>query len=720
MNRKLQIIMSVILLSIMTIDSSGQERADTLNEAVITDWRQARHNETRTQTGHKTLDRLDLIRGNALMSTPDIIKVLQNMPGVASGTELMSGLYVHGGDGNDNLFLLDGVPLYQVTHVGGFFSSFNTDIIKGLDFYKSGFPARYGGRLSSVVDVRTKDGDFHEYHGNVSIGLIDGRIQMEGPIVKGKTSFNFAARRTWLTTVLRPMIGFLNRRNEKNGSADTFDGRYNFHDLNLNISHRFSSTDKLYFRTYNGRDKLYLSSSEHKTEEIATANSILEKKTDIDLSDDIAWGNLTTSLEWEKELRQNTTSSVMAYWTRSRSDIKYTLGHKEAVEGYTTADSRTDERNRTGLDDLGLKANFYLKTGQSHFIRFGASYEHHMYRPEREWEFISEESGNQGSSSLKYDGNEAALYAEDEISIGEGFDINAGLRYVMFHTQGKIWNRLEPRAAISIRCSENVRARLSYSEMNQFAHLISTAYLDLPTNCWMPSTALVPPSHSRQVAGGVYSRLPYNMYLNIEGYFKTMDNLLEYGGANTLFPPLDSWELDFNQGKGKSYGMELEAGWETERSRIAAYYTLSWSLRRFEDIYHSWYPDRNDNRHKLTLTGSHRFGKNIEVFATWNWKKGNRMTVESHIYDRIGGNTIYYSAPNNIQLPDYHRLDLGADFHIKGKRGNESIWNISIYNAYCRKNAVFATVEIQEDGSYKGSGKAIFPIIPSFSYTYRF
>lgn len=720
MGKGIQIIISVILLSISAIASAGQEKADTLDEAVITDRRLARHNETRTQTGHKNMDRLDLIRGNALMSTPDIIKILQNMPGVASGTELMSGLYVHGGDGTDNLFLLDGVPLYQVTHVGGFFSSFNTDIIKGLDFYKSGFPARYGGRLSSVVDVRTSDGDFHEYHGNISVGLIDGRIQLEGPISKGKTSFNIAARRTWLTTVLRPMIRMLNKRNEKKGNPDTFDGRYNFYDLNLNITHRFSSTDKLYLRVYNGKDKLYLSSSEHKTEEIRTANSILEKKTDIELSDDIVWGNLTTSVEWQKEIRQNMTSSIMAYWTGSRSDVKYALWHNEAVEGNTTADSQTDERNRTGLDDLGLKADFYLKAGQKHFLRFGASYEHHMYRPEREWKYSSEELQNQGKSTLRYSGDEAALYAEDEIGIGDAMDINAGLRYVMFSAQGKVWNRLEPRAAISFRCGENVSTRLSYSEMNQFAHLISTAYLDLPTNCWMPSTPLVPPSHSKQVAGGIYSRLPHDLYLNLEGYYKIMDNLLEYGGANTLFPPLDSWEHEFNQGRGKSYGMELEAGWETERSRIAAYYTLSWSLRKFDDIYHSWYPDRNDNRHKLTLTGSHRFGKNIEIFATWNWKKGNRMTVESHIYDSVLGNTSYYSAPNNIQLPDYHRLDLGADFHIRSRRGNESIWNISIYNAYCRKNAVFATVEIKEDGSYKGSGKAIFPILPSFSYTFRF
>lgn len=715
---KFLIILMTILIS--PLKAIGQEKADTLQEAVITDWRNVKTSQSASQTGHKRIDKLDFINGTLFLSTPDIIKTIQNLPGVASGTELMSGLYVHGGDGSDNLFLIDGVPLYQVTHVGGMFSSFNTDIVRSLDFYKSGFPARYGGRLSSVVEVRTEEGDFEEFHGNVSIGLIDGRLKLTGPIVKGKTSFSIAARRSWLSTVMVPMIKILNKRNHAKGNPDSFDGRYNFHDLNLNITHRFSGTDKLHLRVYNGRDRLKLSNEDHETEIISMINAQLAKVTRTVLQNDMAWGNTAISMEWDKRFRDNVTGEISGWWTNSRADIDYLLDYTEEIDSKPSDGFQTNENNRSLINDLGIRGDFYWIPSQSHFIRFGASIQHHRYAPQRHWNFTEEGMEQSGDISDRYTGNEAGIYAEDEISIGSRLMINAGLRYAVFMVPEKTWHRLEPRLALNLKISESMDVKASYSVMNQFAHLVTTSYLDLPTNCWMPSTALVPPSQSRQYAAGLYSRLPHNITFNIEGYYKTMENLLEYGGVNTLFPPLDSWEHDFHKGEGKAYGMEMEAGWKGTNTSLTAYYTLSWSLRKFDAIYHSWYPDRNDNRHKLTLMGTRKLGKGIEVYAAWNWRKGNRMTVESHVYEDTKGTHIFYSSPNNIQLPDYHRLDLGANFSKTTKKGNESSWNVSIYNVYCKKNAVFTTVEVQEDGTYKGSGKAIFPIIPSFSYTLRF
>lgn len=712
-----------VLLSAMLCFScicSAQEKADTLQEAVVTDWRDIRTTRSASQTGHKRIDRIDFINGPLFLSTPDIIKTLQNLPGVASGTELMSGLYVHGGDGSDNLFLLDGVPLYQVTHVGGMFSSFNTDIVRSLDFYKSGFPARYGGRLSSVVDVRTEEGDYEEFHGNVSIGLIDGRLKLTGPIVKGKTSFSLAARRSWLSTVMVPMVKMLNKRNHDKGNPDSFDGRYNFHDINLNITHRFSDTDKLHLRVYNGRDRLKLSNEDHETEIISMINAQLEKVSLTELDNDMKWGNTAVSLEWDKRYSDRFAGSVKGWWSSSKAVIKYRLDHKEEIDAEPSDELHTMEDNRSPIDDIGFKGDFFWLPSDRHFIRFGASAQHHIYAPGREWSFSDGNMEQNGRLDDRYTGNEASLFAEDEMTFGRRIMINIGLRYAAFIVPEKTWHRLEPRIALNLKIAEGIEAKASYSEMNQFAHLVSTSYLDLPTNCWMPSTAIVPPSHSRQFAGGVYSRLPHNITFNLEGYYKTMDNLLEYGGVNTLFPPLDSWEHDFHKGKGKAYGMEVEAGWKGAGTSLTAYYTLSWSLRKFDAIYHSWYPDRNDNRHKFTLMGTHRLGKGVELYAAWNWRSGNRMTVESHVYESSKGTLSYYSSPNNIQLPEYHRLDIGANFERTTRKGNESIWNISIYNVYCKKNAVFATVEIQEDGSYKGSGKAIFPIIPSFSYTFRF
>lgn len=714
---------NALVISVMLFSGSlclAQEKADTLQEAVVTDWRDIKTTRSASQTGHKQIDRLGLINGAIFLSTPDIIKTIQNLPGVASGTELMSGLYVHGGDGSDNLFLLDGVPLYQVTHVGGMFSSFNTDIVRSLDFYKSGFPARYGGRLSSVVDVRTEEGDYDGYHGNVSIGLIDGRVRLSGPIVQGKTSFSLAARRSWLGTVLVPMIGMLNRRNHNKGNPDSFDGRYNFHDINFGITHKFSETDKLHFRAYNGRDFLKLSNEDHETEIISMVNAQLEKVSLTQLDDDMKWGNTVVSLEWENRINDELSGSVKGWWTRSNADIFYRLDYNAEIDAKPSEEFHTEESNCSLINDFGLRGDFYWIPSERHFVRFGASVQHHRYAPGREWSYNEENTEHSGEVNDRYTGNETGLYVEDEISIGSRLMMNVGLRYATFMVPERTWHRLEPRLALNLRISEGIDFKASYAEMNQFAHLVSTSYLDLPTNCWMPSTAVVPPSRSAQYAAGIYSRPSSSVIINVEGYYKTMDNLLEYGGVNSLFPPLDSWEHDFHKGKGRAYGMEVEAGWKGENMSLTAYYTLSWSLRKFDEIYHSWYPDRNDNRHKFTIMGTQKLGKGVEIYGAWNWRSGNRMTVESHVYESVKGDSVYYSSPNNIQLPNYHRLDIGANFRKNTKRGNESIWNISVYNAYCRKNAVFATVEMQEDGSYKGSGKAIFPIIPSFSYTFRF
>ena len=226
-----------------------EEQHDTIDEAVITALTDPKRNQT--QTGLKRIDSSDINSGFALFSTPDVIKTLQMMPGVASGTELLSGFYVHGGDGSDNLFLIDGVPVYQVSHLLGLFSSFNSDVIGNMDFYKSGFPARYGSKMSSVVDITTRDGDFEEYHGLFGIGLIDGRLQYEGPLVKGKTSFNVGLRRTWTETLTVPLFAILNNIN----SPDKHFGRYALTDLNAKVTHKFAEGNRLSANFYTGRDK---------------------------------------------------------------------------------------------------------------------------------------------------------------------------------------------------------------------------------------------------------------------------------------------------------------------------------------------------------------------------------------------------------------------------------------------------------------------------------
>lgn len=696
-------------------DSTGmQVRRDTITSSRIVS--EKVNAQVKTQTGHRRMSHLDFVYGNVFLSSPDIIKALQTLPGVSAGTELMSGLYVHGGEGSDNLFLLDGVPMYQVSHLGGLFSSFNTDVVEGLDFYKSGFPARYGGRMSSVVDVATKDGDFEKIHGSVMIGLIDGRLQLEGPLVKGKTSFDIAMRRSWMDAVLAPTVAYVNKNNK---DGETVGGQYAFHDLNASITHRFSDRSRISLRAYWGQDRLKLKQHTPESFTYNTGEGIAMTVSGQDrLDTDIKWGNLLASVNWIYEINDNLRLKTTAYYSEGNADVWYRWKDWkfEEIEHYDAL----DETNRSKVSDIAATADIDWKPVESHHLRMGASYQHHIYHASRISCVDNDGSVLDSDAERRYIGEEAAIYAEDEMHFGERLYVNAGLRYVMFSVPGRFRHRLEPRLALSLACSDAVDVKISYSHMNQFAHLISTNYLDLPTNCWLPSTAKVEPMHSKQIAAGIYTMLPMNFRLNVEGYWKTLDNLLEYGGSNSLFPPLDTWEKSFHKGKGRAYGIETEFGWDSPSLSFTAYYTLSWSERKFESIWSEWYPHRHDNRHKLTLMGVWKINDRIDIYANWNYNSGGWMTVPTHIYnsglvfDRI------YTSPNNVNLPDYHRLDLGANFRKTTRRGNESIWNIGIYNVYCRKNVVFVAVSERDDKSLYGEGRAFFPIIPSFSYTFRF
>ena len=691
-----------------------EEKRDSIAEAKITADKYAGE-VARSQTGHTRLEEADFIYGNVVFSSPDLIKTLQNLPGVSSGTELMSGLYVHGGEGSDNLFLLDGVPMYQISHLGGLFSSFNTDIVRHLDFYKSGFPARYGGRMSSVVDIATRDGDFEKYRGTFMIGLIDGRLQFEGPIIKGKTSFNLAFRRSWMDAVLAPVISIVNRRNK---DGETIGGTYSFYDMNASLTHKFSEDNILSLRFYHGRDHLKLKLDTQQSESVYEDGEYITVSGTDNLHTDISWGNTLASLNWRYRILDNLKMKSVLYYTGSNADVQYWWHSWEYDK--TELNNSMDETNYSRVNDIAWNTDFSWRPLKSHHVRFGASYQFHIFDPSRHSTVTCGTARDESSSSRHYTGNEFALYAEDGITLLDRLSVDLGLRYALYGVSGKVWNRLEPRVSLNVECCSGVVLKVSYTEMNQFAHLVSTTYLDIPTNCWLPSTPEIAPMHSRQVAGGIYCTLPHNFRLNVEGWYKTMDNLIEYSGANALFPPLDTWETSFNKGKGRSYGLETEFGWRSEKLWMTAYYTLSWSQRRFDALWHDWYPHRYDNRHKLTLALRWKVSKAVDLYASWNYNSGGWMTVATHIYnpgevfDRI------YTRPNNVNLPDYHRLDLGANFRKVSKGGKEHIWNIGIYNAYCRKNVVFVAVDEREDKSLYGTGRAIFPIIPSFSYTLKF
>ena len=660
-----------------------KEQHDTIAESIITSLNAKERN--RTRTGFRRIESEEFEQGFSVLSSPDVIKTLQQLPGVAAGTELLSGLHVRGGVGADNLYLLDGVPLYQTGHLLGLFSSFNTDVTESVDFYKSGFPSQYGGRLSSVVDIRTREGDMKEYHGMAAIGLLDGRLQVEGPVAKDRTSFNIGLRRSWIDILTEPALLIANLVNDTDVKL-----KYAFWDMNGNLTHKFSDRSRMSVNLYGSRD---------------AAKIVVE-----DPETDLAWGNILGSVNWSYQLADNHELESKIYYSRNYSHFSFEeLEHKGV--------------NSSSISDIGFKADLHFRPSDHHDLRYGGVIKYQICFPEYQTEDMKESDRKKSV--------EAVAYIEDEMNLTRWLTANIGMRYSAIMTGEKAYHSLEPRAALLFRYGDNTSMKLSYSEMTQNNHLISSNYLNLPTSFWMPSTSVIPPGRSRQTSAGIYFNLPYGIRFNAEGWFKTMDNLLEFRGKWGIYPPVTFWEKNMSIGKGRSWGLETELSWSDEKTSVTAFYTLSWNFRKFEDFFPDWYRDRNDNRHKLTITATRKLGRHCDVYASWNFHSGGWITAESHeiVPEEIGGShEIFFEMPNNIKIPDYHRLDIGFNFRKITKRGNESIWNLSLYNAYCSMNPLMVyldygyefTKENISGLKYVGEAFGLIPIIPSFSYTLKF
>lgn len=656
------------------------EVEDTLSTSVVTAAKERPRNTT--QTGMSHIDPAYLNRGAVFLGTPDIIKSLLTLPGVAAGNELMSGISVHGGDGNDNLYLLDGIPLYNISHFGGIFSSFNTDITSGVDFYKSGFPARYGTKLSSVIDVETSDGDFYKYHGNVSLGLIDGRVRVGGPIVKGKTSFNVAYRRSWL--------GMMIALGMKIKKVDDSKVKYLMNDLNAGVTHRFNDNNTLKVSFYWGADNLALGLS--------------PEQMNMDLK--VKWGNIVGAATWNCKVSREFRSSLSAYYTQSVSNTDYTIANGK--------DGMSDVID-SGIREAGLKYGIDWYPSDSHHLRAGTHLAFKMYR----YLGQAEDSSDPESTTprVRHNSFESSFYIEDEFFIARRFTLNYGLRYTLYSGKAKTWHSIEPRAALKWSPANWVDLRASYSRMSQSDHLVSSSYLELPSNTWMPSTGKIRPIVSDQVSAGLYFKPLKGMNVNFEGWYKAMKHLQYYVGPNSMFPPVQKWETSFAEGKGESYGLESEVSWSDEKISAKAYYTLSWSRRFFDSVYPEWFFAPNDNRHKVNLLFSYRIIKSLEVNANWTYHTGNRVTFPSNV--TIDG-TYLYDCPNNFSLPDYHRLDLAVTYTLYMKHDQSLEFNASVYNVYNHKNAFFAYMERDTEGNFTGEAYSVIPVFPTLSITYRF
>ena len=688
--------------------------SNALDEAVVTT--DLNSPLLRTSTGKRTFTSKDLNSSFALLSSPDLVKTLQLQSGVASGVDLASGLYVHGGDNDENLYLLDGSQLYQANHSLGLFSAFNTDIIKNVDFYKSGFPARFGGRLSSITDVRTKDGNMERLHGSFSLGLLDGRLNFEGPIVKDRTSFLFGMRRSWLEVLSKPIFLLVNASNDD----EKLNIDYMLHDINAKVTHRFSNKSQGYVSIYSGQDRL-------RTHDKDLYMSSMPD----DTRNTIAWGNLNTTLNWNYQPTAQMQLNLAALFTynHSRVDYYYKSYYGNSSEPGISVD---EEKNRSKIYDTKLKADADFRPNDRHKVNFGANYTYHIFRPQTFYysHNTSEEMADTTYRESRYFScsHEASLYGEDEWKVTDRWNVDFGVNLSLFATGRKTYARLDPRVASRYSFSEHLSAKASYTIMSQYVHRIASTYLDMPTDYWIPTTRELRPSHSQQVAAGIYWHPAKGWDLSVEGFYKTTRHMLMNKQWNGVMPSASRWNKDMTEGTGRSYGMEIEARYRSERLSMDMAYTLSWARRHFAEIYDKWFYDKFDNRHKFNVSLHYRFNKRVSAYAAWQFHTGNRYSLPSckMALPDIPGNegelqtSYYYKSPNNASLPAYHRLDVGADFHHTTKRGRERIWNVSIYNAYCHWNTMYVDFKEMPNGRLRAKCKGFVPIIPSFSYTIKF
>ncbi len=662
-----------------------------------------------------------------LFGETDVIKALQLLPGVKAGTEGAAGLYVRGGGPDENLFLLDGVPVYNVNHVFGFFSVFNADAIKNVTLYKGSFPARFGSRLSSVIDIRLKDGDNKSYHGNVSVGLISSKINVEGPLIREKTTLNFSARRTYADLMLMPIIKIAAGKEGARVSGGVY-----FYDLNLKLNHKISDKDRLYLSAYMGDDVV---STNFTTVDLYD-NSGYETTQKAGL--DWYWGNVVTALRWNHILSNKLFMNATTSYTRYRYNLS--VGTEvEQKHGSLVQNSYSKLGFNSGIEDLSAKVDFDYSPISSHDIKFGLDYTNHTFKPGVKWakSKLSFDGNTQSFDTIIGDENimshEITAYFEDNIAINSYIKANVGLHYSAFSVQQQLYHSLQPRLSARFLATDRLSFKVGFADMSQYIHLLSNSSISLPTDLWVPATKRVPPMKSIQYSVGSFYSFPNIVELSVEGYYKSMNNLIEYKDGATFLGSSTGWEDKINRGRGWAYGVEFLA--QRTIGKMTGWIGYTWSkaerlFDRFGEIINDGhvFPAKYDRRNDLSVVASYKLSEKIDFSATWVYSSGNVGTLplqnfapsitSNGRFPTYFGDLPYVSNRNNYRYNDSHRLDLGVNFHKKKKYGIRT-WNVSVYNAYNQLNP-FIVYESYKNGSANLTQLSLFPIIPSVSYSYKF
>lgn len=645
-----------------------------------------------TRLSPKDIETIPVIFGEK-----DIMKTLQLTPGVKGAGEGNAGFYVRGGGADQNLVLLDEAPVYNAAHLLGFFSVFNSDAIKDVSLYKSGIPAEYGGRASSVMDVKMRDGNNKKFGISGGIGLISSRLTIEAPIVKDRGSFMVSGRRSYADLFL------------KLSKDETLqDTKLYFYDLNAKANYKIGEKDRIFLSGYFGRDNFGFS-------DIFGFN----------------WGNATGTFRWNHIVNDRLFSNTSFIY--SNFDYQFTIGSGDDAFGV-----------KSSIQDINIKQDFSYFINSNNTMKFGVNAIHHTFRPG------ALTGNNDAFNEIVLDPRyavEIGAYIQNEQKIGSRISMMYGLRYSGFDLVGegksyefdedgnktaeydhssfetiKYYQGIEPRFSFNFILSEKNSIKLGYNRNYQYMHQLSNSTTSSPTDVWVPCSNNIKPQIADQIAIGYYHNLKQNMFrISTEAYYKNLANQIDYRtGAQTVLN--DEIEGELVYGRGMAYGLELLI--EKKKGNLTGWisYTLSRSLRQFDDIDDgNIFPARQDRIHDISVVLMYKLGQHVAVSSSWVYYTGDAVTFPSGKYEIDGEIVPYYTERNGYRMPNYHRLDFGLTWYLKDKKNFEHNLNFSVYNTYARENAYTITFEQDPDDPSKTQAvqTALFKVIPAITYNFK-
>jgi hypothetical protein len=656
-----------------------------------------------------------------LLGQPDLIKALAFIPGVSTGVEGSTGLFVRGGTPDQNLILLDGATVYNASHLFGFQSVFDPSAIKDVKLIKGGFPARYGSRLSSVIDITMKEGNNQKRHHEFTLGLINSGFMTEGPIKKNTSSYMISGRTSYWGVLLLPTYIGSGKKNNKPFNTLLSN------DLNIKLNHEFKNKDKLFLSYYQGDDHVISQFKSDKT---------LVKT-------DLGWGNKTASLRYIHQFGQRLYSSTLL-----------NCNHYKLREFYGNQ-SITDTLNEFGVDrssqinDLAFRQQFSFSYGNNNILIAGIELNRQVFNPNKVIFTDTKTLGNTSlqSNNIKLNGTTAALYLEQENHWGDNFTSNIGLRQSNYITAHKTYSFVEPRIGLAYNITPKAVFSASYAFTTQFIQLLSNNVIGLNSDIWVPSTDLIKPQTAHLYTIGYTQQMPnIGLEFSVESYYKAMKHQIDYRQGISFF---DNVNLDWQKivekdGIGKAYGLELMVRKEAVRYNGWLSYTLSKSERQFENINRgAWYPHKYDRLHNLNLTFEYKINKKWSVSSNFVYQTGSRVTLPSvgsarntYLQGPLNSTSdyfpygVFYSGRNNQRLPDYHRMDIGFSKHYLTKRKHrQATLTLGVYNVYVKANPYtlrYTSELVTPNNDPKQSvikptleGTSLFTFIPSISYNLK-